>query len=94
MANTTFAASLPGLTTELKELIRTTAIDYGIDPVDLAMAMHYESAGTFDPDQWGGTGGIRCCRPSNACAFRNEREPVTPGAGGRAVGVSVDIEVA
>lgn len=58
MANTTTAGpSLPGLTPELQELIRSTALELGIDPVDLAMAMNYETIQTFDPDKWGGTGG-------------------------------------
>lgn len=37
------------------DAIARGASELGIDPVDLATAISYETAGTFDPDQWGPT---------------------------------------
>lgn len=37
------------------DAIARGARDLGIDPVDLATAISYETGGTFDPDQWGPT---------------------------------------
>lgn len=40
---------------DLAEAIRATAMSLGIDPLDLATAISYETAGTFDPLKFGPT---------------------------------------
>jgi hypothetical protein len=44
-------------TTEDVAAITALAEELGYTPEDLATVMSYESAGTMDPDKWGGTGG-------------------------------------
>lgn len=65
----------------LADAIRSMAAQRGLDPIDVATAVSYETKGTFNPEIWGGAGnkyfGLMQASPDN-----QRRYKVGPGVSG------------